>query len=145
MRFVQLRLNEVIALSPFASASGPCPKQGPHHEARISAPASRSTCAMLAPPRRGSGRSMSRFTAPEPGKTTNSFAARFAPLSRAALRTSAASRRSSYPPFVHEPMNALSKVIRSRATSAAGNAFAGLKGFAMSGTTSLRSSASSIS
>ena len=88
---------------------------------------------------------MSRFTAPDPGKTTNSLAARVVPFARAARMTSAASRRSLYPPFVHDPMNALSKVIRSRAISVAGNAFAGLNGLAMSGTTSERSSVSSIS
>src|SRR5206468_4110364 len=35
IRFCQLRLNDVIARCPFCSASGPCPKQGPHHDCRI--------------------------------------------------------------------------------------------------------------
>src|SRR6267143_5676526 len=145
MRLVQFRLNEVMALSPFFNASGPWPKHGPHHDSRISAPAARKTSASDSPPSRGSVFSMSRFTPPEPGNTMNSFTARDVPFARAARRTSAASRRSPYPPFVHEPMNALSKPRRSRATSVAGNAFAGLNGFAMSGTTSERSSVSSIS
>src|SRR2546423_3735814 len=75
MRLVQLRLNEVIALSPFFSASGPWPKHGPHHDSRISAPAARNTSAIHSPSRRGSLFSMSRFTPPERGTTTDPFAA----------------------------------------------------------------------
>src|SRR5438093_650211 len=130
MRFAQFRLKDVIALSPLRSASGPWPKHGPHHDSRITAPAARKTSAIDSPPRRGSAFSMSRFTPPEPGKMTNSFVARDVPFARAARRTSAASRRSPYPPFVQDPMNALSKVTRSRAISVAGNALAGLNGFA---------------
>src|SRR5438046_10228435 len=103
MRFVQLRLNDVIALSPFFSASGPWPKHGPHHDSRISAPAARKTSAIDSPSRRGSVFSMSRFTAPDPGKTTNSLAARVVPFARAARMTRAASRRPLYTPLVHGP------------------------------------------
>src|SRR5262249_27690929 len=49
MRLVQLRLNDVMARSPFVSASGPCPKHGPHHESRISAPSARNTAATESP------------------------------------------------------------------------------------------------
>ena len=45
---------------------------------------------------------------------------------------------------MHEPIIALSKRIRSRATSSAGNAFPGLNGFAIIGCTSVRLSVSSI-
>jgi hypothetical protein len=47
--------------------------------------------------------------------------------------------------LVHEPIIALSNVIRSRATSSAGNALPGLNGLAIIGRTSARSSSSSIS
>src|ERR1700687_4401469 len=107
MRFAQLRLKDVIAVSPLASASGPWPKHGPHHDSRISAPTDRKTSAIDSPPRRGSVRSISFFTAPEPGKMTNSFAAFVAPFFFAALITSAGSRRSLYPPLVHDPVKAL--------------------------------------
>src|SRR5512142_556637 len=117
MRLAQLRLNDEIAVSPFVSASGPCPKHGPHHDSRMTAPTERNTSPMLSPPRRGSPRSISRFTPPDPGNTMNSFAARVAPFFRAAAMTSAASSRSEYPPFVHDPMNALSNAMRSRAIS----------------------------
>jgi hypothetical protein len=95
IRFCQFRLNDVIARCPGASASGPCPKHGPHHESRIAAPAPRSTLAIDSPPSRGSGFSMSVFTPPEPGKTTKSFTDRVSPARLAARTTSAAARRSS--------------------------------------------------
>jgi len=47
--------------------------------------------------------------------------------------------------LVHDPIIALSKVIRSRATSSAGNALPGLNGLAIIGRTSLRLSVSSMS
>jgi len=75
MRFVQLRLKLVIARCPGWSESGPWPKHGPHQLWRIPAPTERNTLAMLSPSSLASGRSICCFTPPEPGKTTNSFAA----------------------------------------------------------------------
>src|SRR6267143_896747 len=145
MRFCQLRLNDVMATSPFFKASGPWPKHGPHQDSRILAPTDRNTAAIDSPPSRGSGFSISRLTPPDPGKMTNSFGAFSKPCSRPDRITSAASSKSSYPPLVHDPMKALSKVSFSSATSSAGNAFPGAKGLAMKGTSSDRSSVSSMS
>src|SRR6202008_165213 len=50
MRFCQFRLNDVIAHCPVASASGPCPKHGPHHDWRIWPPTDRNTSAIDSPP-----------------------------------------------------------------------------------------------
>src|SRR3989442_701271 len=89
------RLRRVPARGIERSATGPCPKHGPHHDARISAPAERNTEAIDSPPSRGSERSMSFFTSPDPGKTTNPRGALSRPFARAARMTSAASSRSS--------------------------------------------------
>ena len=70
MRFCQFRLKVVMAVCPDASASSPCPKQGPHQESRIFPPTARKTCAIDSPPSRGSGSSIIRFTPPDPGKIT---------------------------------------------------------------------------
>ena len=65
----------------------------------------RNTLAIVSPPRRGSGvDSICSATWPDPGKTTKSVAAFVAPFFLASYTTSAASRRSSYPPLVHDPM-----------------------------------------
>ena len=95
MRFVQLRLNDVIARWPADSASGPWPKQGPHHDCRISPPTERNTAAIDSPSSRGSAVSIWRFTPPEPGKITNGLAVLPNPARRAAWITSAADSRSS--------------------------------------------------
>jgi hypothetical protein len=95
MRLVQLRLKLVIARWPRVSASGPCPKHGPHQLWRMPPPTERKTAAIDSPSSRGSGCSIWRFTPPEPGKITNSRAARVSPWARAALSTSAADSRSS--------------------------------------------------
>ena len=109
-------------------------------------PARAKTEAIDSPPRRGSGRPISLPTVPLPGKITKRIPGAIVPwpASRAARRTKAAPSRSSYEPFVHDPMSALEKVIRSRATSSAGKALPGLNGLAIIGTTAVRSSLSSI-
>jgi hypothetical protein len=91
MRFCQLRLNEVMARCPGSSASGPWPKQGPHHDcADLPADPAEDVGDRLAAQPRIGPLDQPRLTPPEPGNTTNSFCAFVSPCARAATSTSAA-------------------------------------------------------
>src|SRR5262249_33813870 len=79
------------------------------------------------------------------GKPRTGGAPCFGPGARPGGTTGGPEGGSSNPPFVHEPMSALSNVSRSFATSSAGNAFPGLNGLAIIGRTSESSSVSSNS